>query len=1368
MKKLFVLLVSSILCIQVSAQSGWVKKLSFTPFDELSSAHVTNYNDSVLLITGEQPGHWFSAKFDTAQQSIIGNSYASSNMGFQTKYTLISKFPNRVWGVAKFGFGYFIYKTDGSGNLLQANSIASNGSSTDEAQLLELNNGDIIVAGANVVIRMDSLGNQKWQRNFADDFNFQGLVYLSEAKFLIAGGKYNGLHFGSDLDHMLLCMDTSGILLWNKMFGTDRKEGVGPMVVANNHIYMTGYDSPDYTKSTPFIACYDTSGALLWNRYYSTGSLSYFKDMVLLADNTLMLWGQSSYNVEQFYTMDLLGEMIGSYTIADTMMEVRGKMSASTDSSFFLSCYMDTQDYDGLIKSDHHDMPGCVATLPAAITDYSMDWTSEEYPSIPYTGGILWIYGVSGVADTCLITNVCQSSCIVNASLEADIMHPCKSIPITIHDKSSNATIYNWRVDGVTVSTTSSDLVYAFNTSGVHLLELIASNGSCSDTAQIKFTVLNPPVAAFHDAVSGMELTVVADSSNASINQWSFGDGGFIAAHDTAIHNYTLPGTYQVCMDASNTCGQVSSCRNIYIGTTASNSFEVHYNASPSIGGLQFQRLLQKPDGGFYCLGGMEYGDIIETDINGNMERGTYMILGPPGTGTQYIEHAFLSKNGSICFAAYSDNASGNRQNIFGKWSRSNEVWANKFFVNNLTDHTGGIIELESGNFYFAGTKNNTAVLTLLDKAGQTLWTKQYLATNTIIGISLMPDTGLVVLANHTLNTGIVLFRTDKNGNVIWSKDYISSFSTSNNLKKLYTTKDGGFIIAGSTGNKAMLLKTDSAGSVLWSRLYDNLTTVNSIPSVTEALDGSLYFIGDYENGFSGNAKYISHADATGNLLQTWKTEGQFRDIISTLDTAVALIGKESNRQLLKLDRNATIPCGLTAVSIQQYTNIYTAANYITMTDPNTPQIALTGIGTYGSIPITDSLYCFSNATTLNAAFTFANGCVNAPISFTNQSVGAIASYLWTFNGAQVTQSTAKNPSATWTTAGTYGINLTVTDSNGLQSAYVANVIVESYPVIAVADKGVCNGSSVSISCSGTGFQTVNWSPATALNTTTGATVISTPAQDITYTVIATSPFGCADTEQVSVTVYQISQVTANIPDTVCSTAQVSFTAFGSLFYSWWANNTQIGSGNAVGPFTFGSSTLITVIGTDVHGCKDTVNEMMTQVPSPDPNITPAGSVYICSDDSVALNAMPGYSYQWYRYGDTLVNETQQTFYANQNGSYRCFLTSANSCTQMSFPVRVRVVCVHDNDDNQVRYFTDDENSFTAAVYPNPSAGDFTLETDCMDAKLTITDLKGRLVNPVYLKGGNNFIISGLETGIYIANVICGDQEFHLKMIKIN
>ncbi len=72
-------------------------------------------------------------------------------------------------------------------------------------------------------------------------------------------------------------------------------------------------------------------------------------------------------------------------------------------------------------------------------------------------------------------------------------------------------------------------------------------------------------------------------------------------------------------------------------------------------------------------------------------------------------------------------------------------------------------------------------------------------------------------------------------------------------------------------------------------------------------------------------------------------------------------------------------------------------------------------------------------------------------------------------------------------------------------------------PIVTTSDEAVCFGESIDITASGA--LTYSWSPATELNTTTGATVTSTPTADISYIVTGTDVNGCTNTATANITI---------------------------------------------------------------------------------------------------------------------------------------------------------------------------------------------------------------------------------------------------------
>ncbi|MBS1612996.1 MAG: PKD domain-containing protein, partial [Bacteroidetes bacterium] len=116
----------------------------------------------------------------------------------------------------------------------------------------------------------------------------------------------------------------------------------------------------------------------------------------------------------------------------------------------------------------------------------------------------------------------------------------------------------------------------------------------------------------------------------------------------------------------------------------------------------------------------------------------------------------------------------------------------------------------------------------------------------------------------------------DTIGNIMWSKGYQSGIATE--LLDIKNTTGGGYIVTGSTGSGALLMKLDAAGAVTWSYTYSyNSTAQESGNKVVQTSDGG-YVVAGYvydadPDGAGALARqdsanlFCMKADASGNLV---------------------------------------------------------------------------------------------------------------------------------------------------------------------------------------------------------------------------------------------------------------------------------------------------------------------------------------------------------------------------------------------------------------------------------------------------------------------------------------------------------------------
>ena len=168
---------------------------------------------------------------------------------------------------------------------------------------------------------------------------------------------------------------------------------------------------------------------------------------------------------------------------------------------------------------------------------------------------------------------------------------------------------------------------------------------------------------------------------------------------------------------------------------------------------------------------------------------------------------------------------------------------------------------------------------------GDTLWTKTFGGANYDYGYSVQQtaDGGYIIAGTtESFGTGgydFYLIKTDANGDTLWTKTFDGiSDDYGNHVQQ---TADGGYVIAGTTGNYPTtdfyLIKTTANGDTLWSKTFGG-TNYDWCNSVKHTADGGYIIVGETENFGAGNLDvYLIKTDANGVTLWS-KTFGGTSD----------------------------------------------------------------------------------------------------------------------------------------------------------------------------------------------------------------------------------------------------------------------------------------------------------------------------------------------------------------------------------------------------------------------------------------------------------------------------------------------------------
>ena len=282
------------------------------------------------------------------------------------------------------------------------------------------------------------------------------------------------------------------------------------------------------------------------------------------------------------------------------------------------------------------------------------------------------------------------------------------------------------------------------------------------------------------------------------------------------------------------------------------------------------------------------------------------------------------------------------------------------------------------------------------------------------------------------------------------------------------------------------------------------------------------------------------------------------------------------------------------------------------------------------------------------------------------------ATYNWS-NGASLNNPNAANPVATPTATTTYTV--TVTDGNGCTDTDQIVITVNPVPTVdAGPDFTICDLSSITIGGSPTSTTpgaSFAWDNSATLTNAFVANPTASPSTTTTYTVTVTHPNGCTATDQMTVTVNPLPNADAGADQSIClnQTANLGGTPTGPSGATFnWSPTATLNNSTVANPVASPSiTTTYTVTVTDINGCTDTDDIVITV--NPLPNVDAGVDQAICAGQSATIggaptSTTPGASFDWDNPG-SLNSATAANPIATPNvtTTYTVTVTDGNGCT---------------------------------------------------------------------------------------------------------
>jgi PKD repeat protein len=899
-----------------------------------------------------------------------------------------------------------------------------------------------------------------------------------------------------------------------------------------------------------------------------------------------------------------------------------------------------------------------------------------------------------------------------DAVASASVMTGCSPLAVSFTNNSVDATTYTWDFGDGTTST-SPNPSHTYTAAGSYFVMLIASNANgCIDTLLFSnpIVVNQTPNANFsRTPVSGCTPVLVSftNSSNQLNNpvySWNFGNGQTSNLASPSF-NYTVAGNYQVMLVVTNDAGCADTViKSVTINETpvAAASLTTTEGCSPvtvgftnnSVGATTYS--WNFGDGGTSALSDPTY--TYSTP-------GVYTVSMIATSGAGCADTVILPLPVSVYEVPVAN---------FTRTPSSGCAPINVSFTNTSTSLAGATYLWDFGNGQTSSLQNPTM---FFGTSG--VYQVQLIVTNlggcsdTIVkNVAAHP----VAVASASVNDTIgctpfnAIFTNTSTGATSYSWDFgDGSVSTGANPSHTYTTS-GIYtvtLIATNSNNCADTLvfpysihvnqspianfsRTPSSGCSPLTVVFNNASQQQQSPT----------YLWDFGNGQTGTGTtdtilYVNAGTYQPTLIITnsngcTDTVTKSLTVHQTPDAIATVSGTNgcapyavtfANTSLNATSYNWNFGDGSTSTSANP-SHTYAVAGDYTVT-----LIATGAGGCKDTLVFTPQIHVKA---TPSAAFTsnVTAGCMPLTVNFSDMSTGLVgAQYAWVFGNGQ--SSSQQNPVATFTAAGSYTVQLVVTNDEGCTDTASATIVVDPLPVAqaTMTNTTGCSPLVTSFTNISTGAGSYTWFFGD--NTTSAAASPShtyTAGGNYTVTLVAMNQFGCSDTfvfpNQVIVNQTPVASFT-HTGLSGCTPLNINFTSTSTLLnspvYTWdFGNGQTSASANASASYTTGGTYPVSFIVTNSAGCADTATATVTAFDQPVAIASTVDTVGCAPHTATFVNnSLNGTGYLW-NFGDGTTSTLQapsHTYTTAGNYIVSLIVTGAGNCADtivFNYPIHIK------------------------------------------------------------------------------------------------
>jgi PKD repeat protein len=421
---------------------------------------------------------------------------------------------------------------------------------------------------------------------------------------------------------------------------------------------------------------------------------------------------------------------------------------------------------------------------------------------------------------------------------------------------------------------------------------------------------------------------------------------------------------------------------------------------------------------------------------------------------------------------------------------------------------------------------------------------------------------------------------------------------------------------------------------------------------------------------------------------------------------------------------------------------------------------------------VTKTVYQFAKP---NAAFVKAQGdCLNDEFTFTNQSAIALGNFgnKWDFNDNGNIASDL-SPTYSFQSAGTKKVTLVTVSEFGCLDTAELTINVKQIPTTDFSFPFACDRTPTpfvnNTNLNGETLQSYTWNLGQGAPNTQFAPVVNWSGigqRNVTLTTRLLNGCSTQVTKSINVGVQPLADFEF---ETQCEGSEIPFTNLttypkGKINYKWnFGDNTISNNAAPVHTYASGQTYSVKLVASIEDGCSDSIVKVVNiaQLPQTcDFNITRNWNA-----GARAFNFTPiggssnGLSYKW-------ITGDGNRLSSNATGASYSYAADIQYCVTM-------VASTPDGCDCSATKCIDistDVNpisQFKFNMYPNPSNGQFTIQTDeaLVNQEVQIFNTIGELVATVQLNSSNTMInLSHLNSGVYMVKLSANNQVINQKI----